>query len=315
MDLEKTGRLIAKRRGEMNLTLRQLSKRLGVTPEAVSNWENGDRFPDASSQIMIDRIMGLNPVELLSGTEMYDEKLKKAISYYMSRIDEKVFTGGIVTDEDGNESYLDMSDFKVVMNDENGEPSDNLIPYLEYHNAEPHVMTEHEKEVKAQEDSVPKEQFDVSKIYINYGPAIFIIPKEILEDVGKPRFFNVCRGDDGSWVGLQFGESGNFDIPDEVYSGSGRQSTIHGTEGMCRGLMLNGGEFGRELCRQMGISHFSDKMVVAPYFSTKHNMLVMDLIEAKRVKVEIDLNVFALPTVQFEEELQELMEDEAEAEE
>ena len=311
MDLKKTGRLIAKRRKEMNLTLSQLSERLLVSPQAVSAWENGVRYPDSSSQVMIEKVMGLNPVELLSGVEMFDEKIKKEISFHMSKIDEKVFTGGIVTDEDGNDSYLDMSGFKVVTNDENGELSDNLIPYLEYHNAEPHVMTEHEKEVKAKEDSVPKEQFDMSMIYINYGPAIFIIPKEILEDVGKPRFFNVCRGDDGSWVGLRFGESGDFDIPDEVYSGSGRQSTIHGTDGMCRGLMLNGGEFGRELCRQMGVSHFSDKMVVAPYFSTKHNMLVMDLIEAKRVKVEIDLNVFALPTVQFENELQELMEEEA----
>ena len=29
-------------------------------------------------------------------------------------------------------------------------------------------------------------------VYINYGPAILIIPKEILEAIGKPKFFELC---------------------------------------------------------------------------------------------------------------------------
>ena len=63
---------------------------------------------------MIEKVMGLNPVELLAGAEMYDEKLKKEISAHMSKADEKVFNGGIVVDENGNESFLDMSKLEQV---------------------------------------------------------------------------------------------------------------------------------------------------------------------------------------------------------
>ena len=316
MDLKKTGRLIAKRRNEMNLTQPQLSEKLLVSPQAVSAWENGTRFPDLSSQIMIEKVMGINPVELMSGVKMYDEKLKREIAAHMSKVDEKVFTGGIMKDEDGNELYLDMSKFMVVTNNENGEPSDKWIPYLEYHNAEPHVMTEREKELKAKEDAVPREPYNPDMVYINCGPAILIIPKEILEKVGKPKYFELCEAEDKNWIGLQFGDSGTFDIPDEVYEGSGPQGAIHGTQGMCRGLMFSSSnEFSKELCRQIGISRQWDRMKVEPVYSKEHNMLIIDLLEAKRVKPEIDINYFALPTIQFEMEMQELMEEEAEEDE
>ena len=316
MDLKKTGRLIAKRRKEMNLTQPQLSEKLLVSPQAVSSWENGTRFPDLSSQIMIEKVMGINPVELMSGVQMYDEKLKREIAAHMSKVDEKVFTGGIMKDEDGNEFYMDMSKFMVVTNNENGELSDKWIPYLEYHNVEPHVMTEQEKELKAKEDAVPREPYNPGMVYINYGPAILIIPKEILEAIGKPKFFELCEAEDKTWIGLQFVDNGTFDIPDEVYKGSGPQGAIHGTQGMCRGLMFDtSNEFSKMLCRQMGIRRLMDTMRIEPAYSKEHNMLIIDLLEAKRVKPEIDISYFALPTMQFEMEMQELMEEEAEAEE
>ena len=312
MDYKKTGRLIAKRRNEMNMTLRQLSELLLVSPQAVSAWEKGNRYPDPSSQVMIEKIMGLNPVELMSGVEMYDEKLKKEISYHMSKTDEKVFTGGIVTDEDGNESYLDMSGFMVIGSNEKGELSDQWIPYLEYHNAEPHVMTEREKELKAKEDAVPVEEYDPMKVYINCGRSIFIISKEILEEAGKPRFFDICHKMDDGWVGLKFGESGDFDIPDEVYDGYGPQGEIHGRVNACKGLMIYGGEFGEDLCRRMGISRMCDKMTVVPKFYQEKKILVLDLMEAKRVKLQIILDDYNLPTWQFEQDLQELEEEDEE---
>ena len=73
MDLGKTGRLISKKRKALNLTLGQLSEKLGVTPQAVHLWESGKRYPDASSQVMIHKILNLNPVELISGLEMFDD--------------------------------------------------------------------------------------------------------------------------------------------------------------------------------------------------------------------------------------------------
>ena len=109
MDYSKTGRLLAKKRKERSYTLEKLSKLLGVSPQARSLWENGQRFPDPSSQIMLFKVLDLNPIELLTGLEMFDDDLKSGIANYMNRIDEIVyFTSGMVTDEDGNEFYLDL---------------------------------------------------------------------------------------------------------------------------------------------------------------------------------------------------------------
>ena len=62
----------------------------------------------------------------------------------------------------------------------------------------------------------------------------------------------------------------------------------------------------------MGISHMSDTMMVSPRFWESKNMLVIDLIEATRVKVEIDMTQFVLPTWQYEAELRIIEEEDAE---
>ena len=104
MDYSKTGHLIAKKRKDRNYTLEELSKLLRVSPQAISLWENGRRFPDPSSQIMLFKVLGLNPVELHAGLEMFEDDLKAGIANYMNRIDENIyFTAGTVTDEDGND--------------------------------------------------------------------------------------------------------------------------------------------------------------------------------------------------------------------
>ena len=104
MNYEKTGRLIRRKRQALGLTQLQLSKELAVTPQAVSLWEKGKRFPDASAQVMLFRVLGLNPVELLVGLEMYDKELKQDIAAYLDRIDEQVRVAGMWKDEDGNDT-------------------------------------------------------------------------------------------------------------------------------------------------------------------------------------------------------------------
>ena len=39
MDYKKTGRLISKKRKELGLTQAELSKKISVTPQAISLWE------------------------------------------------------------------------------------------------------------------------------------------------------------------------------------------------------------------------------------------------------------------------------------
>ena len=102
--LKKTGRLIAKRRKEMNLTRPQLSELLHVSPLTVSRWEEGTLFPDFPSESMIYKVMGLNPVELVAGAEMHDDKLKNDISAYMSKMVDLDYAGGNDVCEDLNET-------------------------------------------------------------------------------------------------------------------------------------------------------------------------------------------------------------------
>ena len=186
MDLRKTRRLISKKRKALNLTQGQLSEKLGVTPQAVHLWESGRRYPDVSSQIMLHKVLGLNPVELITGLEIFDDDLKKGIDYYMSRIDEKVFVAGTGQDEDGNEVYMDMSDFLVVLPDKDGNLSDKWIPYTDYYNVEP---------PKEKHPVAPKTAYDPTKIYLNDWNYIFTIPIELLETMGKLLLHAFLRAD------------------------------------------------------------------------------------------------------------------------
>ena len=137
MDIRKTGRLIAKKRKQLKLTQEQLSAQLHVTPQAISLWETGQRYPDPAAQVMLFRVLGLNPVELLIGLEMFDDDLKDQIAAYMNRIDEKVDLYIEATDEVGNDYGLDLSGFSIVTTNRKGELTDKWIPLPEYYNINP----------------------------------------------------------------------------------------------------------------------------------------------------------------------------------
>ena len=135
MDIEKTGRLIAKKRISMGLTQEQLSSRLHVTPQAISLWETGQRYPGPDAQVMLFSVLGLNPVELLVGVEMFDKNLKAEIAKYLPRIDEKALLSGVAIDEDGNEISFDWSEYSIVTTIwPDHELSDEWVPYKEYYN-------------------------------------------------------------------------------------------------------------------------------------------------------------------------------------
>lgn len=284
MDLRKTGRLISKKRKALNLTLGQLSEKLGVTPQAVHLWESGKRYPDASSQVMIHKVLNLNPVELISGLEMFDDELKKAISSYMNRIDEKVFVAGMVQDEDGNDEYLDLSEFEVVTTDKDGNLSDKWIPFTDYYNVEPPKDKPHDS------SDAPRTPYEPTKIYLNHWDSILTIPVELLKEMGNPLYFRIGRmnGDLLIIAENEMGEN-SFDIPVKVYNGK------------WQGIKVHGGEFGRALCVEMGVRHYVDLLEITPEIDTKRNIAVIHLDEVKRSTADILSSDFLLPQWQYEE--------------
>lgn len=280
---KKAGRLISKKRKALNLTLGQLSEMLYVTPQAVHLWETGQRYPDASSQVLIHKVLGLNPVELLTGLEMFDEDLKKGIDSYMNRIDENVFVSGNVQDEDGNEEYMDFSDFEVVTTDKDGNPSDKWIPFTDYYNIDP-------PKDKTQDE--PKTSYNPIKVYLNHGHSILIISVELLKKMGTPLYFHIGHDRNNGRLLIVFEDEmseNGFDIPAKVYNGK------------WKGVQVYGGEFGHSLCVEMGVRHYLDLLEIIPEIDIDNKTVVIPLDELKRSTADIVDSKFLLPQWQYEE--------------
>lgn len=282
--MKKTGRLIFKKRKAMNLTQGQLSELLYVTPQAVHLWESGKRYPDADSQVMIHKVLGLNPVELLTGLEMFDDEIKKAISSHMNKADEKVFVAGLIQDEDGNDEYMDLSDFDVVMPDKDGNLSDTWIPFTDYYNVERPTDKGHDS------SDISPMPYDPTKIYLNHGHNILTIPVELLEELSKPLYFHIGRKDADLLIVFddKMKEDG-FDIPPKVYNGK------------WKGIQVHGGEFGHVLCVEMGVRHCLDLLEVTPEIVNGGKNMVIHLDEVKRSTADINSPDFLLPQWQYEE--------------
>ena len=58
------GERIKYRRGELKLSRADLAERLGVSPSAVSNYENGVSFPKAEMAFGLCDILDITPREL-----------------------------------------------------------------------------------------------------------------------------------------------------------------------------------------------------------------------------------------------------------
>lgn len=69
MDSTRTGRLIAERRKQLNMTQKQLAELLGVTDRAVSRWERGVGSPDISLISPLAAALQISADELLAGEE------------------------------------------------------------------------------------------------------------------------------------------------------------------------------------------------------------------------------------------------------
>ena len=67
MDNKKTGNFISQRRKELNLTQKQLAKKLNVTDKAVSKWETAKGLTDISLIEPLSQALGVSVMELMSG--------------------------------------------------------------------------------------------------------------------------------------------------------------------------------------------------------------------------------------------------------
>lgn len=85
------GRRISLLRKDKEITQEVLSERLGVSPQAVSKWENDISAPDISLLAKLAEILGVSVDELLSGkekktVEIVPEENRKSVDDLMLRI-------------------------------------------------------------------------------------------------------------------------------------------------------------------------------------------------------------------------------------
>ncbi|WP_416899653.1 MAG: helix-turn-helix domain-containing protein [Minwuia sp.] len=64
---ENLPRRITEAREAAGLTRAQLSQRMGVTPDTVDAWEDGERVPRANRLVVLGGILGVTPAWLLTG--------------------------------------------------------------------------------------------------------------------------------------------------------------------------------------------------------------------------------------------------------
>lgn len=74
MDQEKVGKFIKDIRIKNNLTQNELAKKLGVTYQAVSKWENGKSIPDILILKEISKMFNVNIEEILDGHKKINKK-------------------------------------------------------------------------------------------------------------------------------------------------------------------------------------------------------------------------------------------------
>ena len=77
MDQNKIGNFIKSIRIENNLTQKDFADKLGVTPQAVSKWENGKNIPDIAIMKDISEKFQVNIDEILNGEKIYQRKSPK----------------------------------------------------------------------------------------------------------------------------------------------------------------------------------------------------------------------------------------------
>ena len=76
MEQIKTGKFIAKKRKELNLTQEQLAERLGVSNKTISKWETGKCMPDYAVIKNLCEELKVSVSELMDGEEADDKSVR-----------------------------------------------------------------------------------------------------------------------------------------------------------------------------------------------------------------------------------------------
>lgn len=88
------GKRISVLRKQLGMKQEELAEKMGVSPQAVSKWENDQTCPDISLLLELSQVLGISSDELLSGqvkneqkTELVPEEKRKDLAHMVLRIE------------------------------------------------------------------------------------------------------------------------------------------------------------------------------------------------------------------------------------
>ena len=85
MDPILTGKLIRKKRLGQSMTQQELADKVFVGKATVSAWETGKTYPNMQSQMLLYKVLGTNPLELMTGRVMRNQQLKKDVEDFIMK--------------------------------------------------------------------------------------------------------------------------------------------------------------------------------------------------------------------------------------
>lgn len=83
MKQEKLGEIISKKRKNLGYTQAALAKKLNVSDKAISNWENGNNYPDIETISKLGKILEYDFYNEISETKFKRSKVKSILFYLL----------------------------------------------------------------------------------------------------------------------------------------------------------------------------------------------------------------------------------------
>ena len=125
MDPELTGKLIRKKRIGHSMTQTELAEKVFVGKATVSAWETGKTYPNMQSQMLLYKVLGINPLELMTGRIMRDQRLKNEVEDFIMKNTDTI----IGFTEDGEKIELSADGWFIAATDDKRHLTGEFKPF------------------------------------------------------------------------------------------------------------------------------------------------------------------------------------------
>jgi len=125
MDPSATGKLIRRKRLAQSMTQTELAEKVIVGKATVSAWETGKTYPNMQSQMLLYRVLGINPLELMTGRVMRNQQLKKEVEDFLMKNTDTI----IGFTEDGEKIEFPTDGWFIAAADEEHHMTGEFIPF------------------------------------------------------------------------------------------------------------------------------------------------------------------------------------------